>query len=168
VRWLSRVRQSMATLTSQYSSNRALREYLERAYLPAAERYDERSAKQCAVAKEVDRWARRLTHAWPNLHISEPSVTTDGADRIISAAVYFGDIDQADVATELYADAGQDGRPIVLPMTKGDPLPGAMNGNIYSVRLEVSRPAADFTVRVVPAHPGVELPAELPLIAWQR
>ena len=31
-----------------------------------------------------------------------------------------------------------------------------------------TRPLQDYTVRVVPYHPGAYLPAELPLIAWQK
>ncbi len=43
-----------------------------------------------------------------------------------------------------------------------------MNGYIYAGQANGSVPLDDFTVRVVPKHPEGILPAELPLIAWQR
>jgi hypothetical protein len=63
-------------------------------------------------------------------------------------AVYLGEIDWSDVAVELYADAEKDGTSVALVMVKGDELPGASNGNIYPLRLESGRLAADFTVRI--------------------
>jgi len=168
MRWLARARRSMATLTAQYSSNRTAREYLDRAYLPAAQRYDARTADDCRRARSMEHWAERLIRSWSNLHIGEPIIVSDQAARVVSVAVYFGEIDQSDVAVELYADAEKDGMPVALRMVKGDALPGATNGNIYSLHLDSGRPDGDFTVRIVPTYPGVALPAELPLIAWQR
>ena len=47
-------------------------------------------------------------------------------------------------------------------------IPGSTNGYIYAGAVDTSRPAEDYTVRVVPYHADAFLPAELPLIAWQR
>jgi len=44
LKWLGRVRESMARLTSQFSATRAIREYTEKYYLPAASSYSERAA----------------------------------------------------------------------------------------------------------------------------
>ena len=48
-RWVERMRQSMATLTSQFSANRTVHEYTESYYLPAATRYNQRAANQGAA-----------------------------------------------------------------------------------------------------------------------
>ena len=42
--WVARMRASMAELTPQYSTNRMLREYVDRLYLPAAQNYHKRTA----------------------------------------------------------------------------------------------------------------------------
>ena len=42
--WVARMRESMARLTPRFSSNRAVREYTEQHYLPAASAYLERAA----------------------------------------------------------------------------------------------------------------------------
>jgi glycogen phosphorylase len=44
--WVARMRESMARLTPRFSANRAVREYTEQHYLPAAAAYRERAAEQ--------------------------------------------------------------------------------------------------------------------------
>ena len=44
--WAARMRESMARLTPRFSSNRAVREYTEQHYLPAASAYRERAAEK--------------------------------------------------------------------------------------------------------------------------
>lgn len=63
-KWIDRVRTSMSTLTPHFSSNRMMREYVERAYLPAAEAYRARIAKDAELAKELESWQRTFRESW--------------------------------------------------------------------------------------------------------
>ena len=49
LKWLGRIRESMARLTSEFSATRAIREYTENHYLPAASNYRERAAGNSAA-----------------------------------------------------------------------------------------------------------------------
>ncbi len=49
-KWLARVRESMARLTSEFSATRSIREYTENHYLPAASGYRERAAEIARLA----------------------------------------------------------------------------------------------------------------------
>ena len=69
---------------------------------------------------------------------------------------------------ELFADGKGKLLPEVILLHKEQAIPGSSNGYIYAGIVETSRPADDYTVRAVPHHPDAILPAELPLIAWQR
>jgi starch phosphorylase len=66
--WVRRMRESMATLTPHFSANRAVREYTERHYLPAAASYRSRSADGGAVGKQMIDWRHSLDQKWPGLH----------------------------------------------------------------------------------------------------
>ncbi len=57
--WVARMRKSMATLTPQFSADRAVREYTEQHYLPAAKAYRERAANQGALGPRNCRMAAR-------------------------------------------------------------------------------------------------------------
>ena len=43
MKWLERIRESMARLTPEFSATRAIREYTESHYLPAASGYRDRA-----------------------------------------------------------------------------------------------------------------------------
>lgn len=53
-------------------------------------------------------------------------------------------------------------------MTRGRKLDGPDNGYDYSVSVPASRPAADYTPRLIPHHPDAFVPLEAPEILWQR
>jgi starch phosphorylase len=46
-----------------------------------------------------------------------------------------------------------------------DPRKGSW---IYRGSVPASRPVDDYTIRVIPDHPGVRVPLEMPLILWSR
>jgi starch phosphorylase len=55
----------------------------------------------------------------------------------------------------------------VVALHQEQAIPGTVNAYIYAGEVATSRPAEDYTVRVVPYHEGVHVPGELPLIVWQ-
>ncbi len=66
VAWVTRMRESMARLTPRFSANRAVREYTEQHYLPAAAAYRERAADNGADGKADRHLATRLwKRNWP-------------------------------------------------------------------------------------------------------
>ena len=67
--WVSRMRESMARLTPQFSANRAVREYTEKHYVPAAAAYQSRVANSGAAGRQIEDWRRSLEEKWATLHI---------------------------------------------------------------------------------------------------
>jgi glycogen phosphorylase len=53
-------------------------------------------------------------------------------------------------------------------MTRGEPLVGATHGYLYSAHVPATRPAGDYTPRVIPHHPAAIVPLEAAQILWQR
>ena len=58
--WVARMRESMARLTPRFSTNRAVREYTEQHYLPAATAYRERAADKGAIGAQLVDWRHAL------------------------------------------------------------------------------------------------------------
>ncbi|WP_419630684.1 hypothetical protein [Thiolapillus sp.] len=46
-------------------------------------------------------------------------------------------------------------------------LAGSVNGYLYEIAIAAQRPVSDYTIRVVPFFPGVQIPLEMNLILWQ-
>jgi len=55
-----------------------------------------------------------------------------------------------------------------VPMTRSQSLVGAVGGYLYTATVPATRPAADFTPRLVPFKDGVFVPLEASQILWQR
>jgi starch phosphorylase len=47
-------------------------------------------------------------------------------------------------------------------------LVGAANGFAYRAEVPATRPASDYTARLIPHHDGVAVPLEDAHILWQR
>ena len=81
-RWLARVRESMATLTPEFSASRAIREYTNDHYLPAAAGYNARAANDGELGADLMQWRQSLARGWETLRFGKVSVETrDGQHR---------------------------------------------------------------------------------------
>jgi starch phosphorylase len=166
--WVARMRQSMAQLTPQYSAARTVREYTERHYLPAASAYRERAAGQGARAAELVGWRRELDAKWSALRIGEVrQFTQDGSYRF-EAQLYLDGLAPDVLRVELYANGLDGGPPERVAMQRVRQLVGAASGYAYALQLPASRPASDYTLRVIPAHAVACVPLENEHILWQR
>jgi starch phosphorylase len=45
---------------------------------------------------------------------------------------------------------------------------GTSTGHVYGAHVPATRPAADYTARLIPHHEGVAIPLEVAKILWQR
>lgn len=166
--WLKRIRESMGRLTPEFSGARMMTDYVEQAYLPQAKSVRERLKDNCAAAKSMNNWARGVFSRWNSLHIGQPVASTSDGSVHVVVPVYLGEVDPASVRVEMFADQTAEHAPEVIMLHQEHPIAGSTNGYIFAGAVVSPRPLEDYTVRVVPYHPQAYLPAELPLIAWQK
>jgi glycogen phosphorylase len=166
--WLQRMRRSMSALTPTYSSSRMACDYVERFYLVCAAELRRRTADGGELARVMRDWEVRLRQHWPGLHIGDVSLCQGDGTWHLSVPVYLGEIGADEVAVQLYADPRGGGAPFLRELRRGEVIPGTTNGHIYIGSAPDTRPAEEFTVRIIPAHSGVRVPVELPLIFWQK
>ena len=102
--WVKRMRESMARLTPRFSAHRAVREYTEQRYLPAATAYQERAANKGAVGRQMVDWKHSLEQKWATLHFGEVKVETRGEQHTFEVQVCLNGLDPQAVRVELYAD----------------------------------------------------------------
>jgi starch phosphorylase len=127
-----------------------------------------RLADNCNLARNLYRWSEDLRRGWPGLHIDQPTIVRN-EDRIrFSVPVFLGEVQPDFVRVELFADE-RDGQPAeVTALYREQAIPGAAHGYVYAGEVTGTRRAEEYTLRIVPHHEAVRIPAELPLIAWQR
>ena len=76
----------MASLTPQFSADRAVREYTEHHYLPAAAAYCERTANKGAIGRQIVDWQRAVERSWPALRFGAVKVETRGRAAPVRSA----------------------------------------------------------------------------------
>jgi starch phosphorylase len=168
LKWLGRVRESMARLTSEFSATRAIREYTEDHYLPAASGYRERAADDSALGVTLLHWQQEIEQHWSTVHFGPVRIETHDGQHFFEAEFSPGVLTLDQLQIELYADSVQEGEPVHEVMTV--PESGAESHGVlaYSAQVPATRPASDYTVRVIPHHPNASVPLEAGQILWQR
>jgi starch phosphorylase len=108
-----------------------------------------------------------MSKHWSTLRFGSAAVTRQGDRDLFQVQVYLDDLDPTAVKVELYAEGTNGGAPVREAMTRGERLVGAANGFTYAATLPATRPAADYTPRLIPDHTGASVPLEAPFILWE-
>jgi len=167
--WVARMRASMARLAPRFSTNRMMGEYLERLYLPAAHAFRSRSERGGALARELARWSTLLDASWEEVRFGGVRANREDEGWRFEAEVDAGGIPPEHLRVELYAEpSGGAGEPVLEPMSREERIAATSNGWVYRARVQGSRAASDYTVRIIPSHDGVRVPIEERRITWQR
>jgi len=166
--WVARIRESMARLTPKFSVNRTVREYTERYYIPAAAGYRGRSAEMGRLGVELAARQQELDQKWSALRFGEMKVECHGEYHSFEIQVYLDDLDPELVSAEIYAEGIEGSAPVRMPMEYVRPLVGTTHGYAYRATVPAIRPAADYTVRLIPRLEAAAVPLEDAHILWQR
>jgi starch phosphorylase len=191
VSWIKKVRESMATLTPFFSSNRTVCEYTKDFYLPAANTYLARSAYKGALGKKIVEWKHSLDQYWSRLGFGDVAVETTHDAHLITARVYLHGLDPAAIAVQLVAAAippapataapssaaapsnttaapSNVGQLFVTDMQPGGQTDPAAGWLSYSASVLANRPAGDYTPRIIARNADISVPLEYPRIIWQH
>ena len=168
LRWVARMRESMACLTPRFSANRTVREYTEQHYLPAAADYCKRAADKGKLGAELCVWRRIVEQHWARVRFGAVAVESGAQEHRFDIQVYLDDLAPDAVRVELYATSQNGTEPVRQPMTRGEALVGSAGGYLYSARVPATRPPSDYTARAIAWHPDATVPLEAPEILWQK
>jgi glycogen phosphorylase len=166
--WVARMRESIARLTPQFSANRAVREYTEKCYLPAARNYQSRTAQKGLLGRQMIEFQRRSEKQWSAIQFGEVKVETRGGQHIFEIQVLLSDLDPQAVRVELYANGVRDEALVRQEMKLSSRLPDLPGGYVYCASVSADRPSVDYTARLVPRRDGAAIPLEDARILWQR
>jgi starch phosphorylase len=172
LKWLQRIRESMATLTPEFSASRAIHEYTNDRYLPASAAYRARAANDGKLGVDLLQWQHSIAERWNTLRFGEISSETKDGQHKFQIGVALGGLHPDQFEVELYAGpigVGGGKAEILRACTASAETSGAI---VYSVCCPAKRPLTDYTARIVPAY-GIEsqggalVPLESAQILWQ-
>ncbi|BCJ34626.1 alpha-1,4 glucan phosphorylase [Actinocatenispora thailandica] len=173
--WVEAVRHTLTTLGPRVLAGRMLAEYVERLYLPAAVASRRMAADGGAPGRELAEFAGRATAAWPGVavdqvEVDEQAVAALGGVLRVRARVRLDRLSPDEVQVQVCTGAlGEDGSD-ELTAVSTEPMrvvDGDGDGYRYVADVPLTRAgAAGCTVRVLPAHPLLASPTDLPLIRY--
>jgi starch phosphorylase len=172
--WVRRMKSAMRTVCPIYSAWRMVKEYTERLYLPAGQRWEVLGANSLERAQALAAWKERLRANWKGVAVQ--SVETEmvaaleaGTTRSVRAEITLGALAPKDVSVVLYAGPlsgeGEITSATVSEMkVEGSPRSGAY---IYSGTLQGQTTGLHgFRVRILPAHEDLWSPLHMNCITW--
>ena len=180
-RWLEMIAGTLRTLGPKAQATRMVRQYVTEFYLPAA-RASRALADGAAAApgaqppytgaRELAAWKQRVTAAWPAVRVdhveADEGTQVPGAPLAVRASIALGELSPADVTVEVvYGSIGESDElidPAHAALAMETP-PGADGVARYAGEAQLGRPGPfGYTVRVLPHHPMLAVPAELGLV----
>jgi glycogen phosphorylase len=164
--WVTRMRESMARLTPAFSTNRAVSQYTDEHYVRGAAAFRRRAEKGGSLAADLLNWQTQLAKHWSLLRFGSATVEQKDGQFTFRVQVFLDDLDPDAVRVELYAEGQNGNAPVTQTLNRGERLVGSENGFSYSTVISETRPAADYTPRLVPQHSGALVPLEAPFILW--
>lgn len=168
VAWVARIRESMARLTGRFSANRSVRDYTTLHYLPAATEYRARAATKGEIGKQIVQWQNRLAASWPQIQFRTVRFETRGEHHLFEVQLTLDGLEPEAVRVELYANGVFGAAPVREEMKRTHPPNLTSDLFIFHGTVPAARPASDYTPRVIPQFPGVQIPLEDARILWQR
>jgi starch phosphorylase len=172
--WVARMKAAMRAICPIFNTNRMIREYAERFYLPAAQRYRHLTEDEMAQAKTLAQWKSHLHEHWPEIRVDnvEAEATAKlkvGAELQVRAQVVLGALEPQDVTVQLYYGLlntkGEISKSEVMAMKWLELNEEGYHVFIGSIPARTSG-RYGYTLRILPHHEDLCNPYEPGLILW--
>jgi starch phosphorylase len=167
-RWVAKMRMSMAELTPRFSSNRVLREYVERLYIPALSAFRERCGNNAAKSVSLCQLKKTMQANWSRVHFGDAAFRAEDGQYSCRVPVFFEGIDPANIAVQLYADPQDGENPEIYNLARAEQVNEPEKGYFFAGRVPIRRKISDYTPRVVAALDGAVAPLEVSQILWKE
>jgi glycogen phosphorylase len=172
-RWIAKMKASMKRLSPIFNTNRMVREYVERFYIPAAKRYSELAAEGGARLHAILEWRRTFRTAGSQVKITRVQAENHREIRVgekipATASVVLGQIPPEYVRVQIVSGSLNESGMIVNGSSSDMKHAGVLgNEHLYEGQLECLESGSyGFSVRVIPYHPDVRVPFEHPWLVW--
>ena len=70
-KWIAYIKNTIAKVASNFTTNRMLTDYCNQYYIPQAQRYSELAAEEGARAREIAAWKKQVLDCWPRIGVVE-------------------------------------------------------------------------------------------------
>jgi starch phosphorylase len=172
--WIQRMKNCLRKLAPLFNTNRMVRDYTEKLYLPAAARGTALAADSLKRSIALAHAKDRLRQKWPGVRIVGVHTSGNGHFKVgqsmqVEAMIDLGELTPQDVQVQLYAGGitacGEIGNAAPLAMEQSKQM--APGRHLYIGRVDCKTSGRHgFAIRVLPGNPDMASPFEPGLILW--
>jgi starch phosphorylase len=172
--WIARMKNCMRRLAPVFNTNRMVREYADRFYVPANLRGTALQADGLKRSIELAHAKDRLRHRWGGIRVVGVHSSGNGHFKVgenmqVEALVDLPEVDPREVKVQLYAGAinagGKIDQPQVMTMEHSKEM--APNRHLFIGRIDCKVSGRQgYAVRVVPGLEDLATPFEPGMILW--
>jgi len=108
--WVDIIKNTIAKVACNFTTNRMLTDYLERYYLPLFDRSGKLLADDYALAREIAFWKKKMRRGWSQIQVMDFIRPTDSNAKLMlgvnshsEITLFIGDLDPEDVGVEVVA-----------------------------------------------------------------
>ena len=174
--WIRIMKNSISSLTWNYSTDRMVKEYTERMYLPAMNGVTKVTADNYCLARQLSSFDEHIYRNWPQVHLfAEKSVNNlkdyksdSGQEIYLSVTAKLGAIDPSNVLVEIYYGSLVNGA-IVNAQSLEMHLDENIDENTYKYSLSLKIDDGGeyaYTFRATPTGPDLINRFNMGLIRW--
>jgi starch phosphorylase len=172
--WIGRMKTCMTKLAPMFNTNRMVKEYAERFYIPAFGRGATLAQDNLKRAVELAHYKQALRSRWPSIRVVGVHTSGNGHYKVgdemqVEALVDLPEIDPRDLSVQLYAGpisgTGQIENPQVLTLQHSRQM--APGRHLFTGKIQCCTSGRQgFALRVLPGNPDMATPFEPGLIIW--
>jgi alpha-glucan phosphorylase-like protein len=175
VKWVERIKHTIALIAPHFTMKRQLDDYYEKFYNEMFKRFSQLNAQNAHLAKEYAEWKNKITHLWNAIELLDVTIpdianTNIELSDIFTAKVslYLGDISPEHICVEMIIADKENNQ--INDYTLIAPFEQVCVNNKradYEIKIKTSRAGVhNFAFRIYPKHPLMQHRMELPLIKW--
>lgn len=173
-RWVEFIKNNIANIASNFTTNRMLTEYEEKYYMPLAKRGAEMKADNFSLAIEIAEWKNKINRKWDNIKMESIKLPDISKQTINIGEKYTGslilelsDLTPDDIGVEVVATQ-QIKEERVFKFTQEFSLVKFDKGKAeYNIRIIPYAPGL-FTlgIRIFPKNPALVHRQDFPIVRW--
>lgn len=173
-KWISYIKNTVALVASNFTTNRMLEDYCRQYYIPQAQRYEHLVADDNKVAKEICNWKKFVGEEWNNMRII--SYTQPGASYVLSdknkllseVVIDLGRLRPEDIGVEmLFTSSDDKGRQHIQEVFNFELV--SCENNVATFRTSVLPERTGLYsvgTRIYPKHPELPHRQDFPIVKW--
>ena len=172
--WIKYIKNTIAKVAANFTTNRMLEDYERQFYLPMSERYHKLIADNYKLASEITAWKSKVTREWDNIELVSLDLPNRSKQLIALGKSYtgevkleIGELDMHEVGVELVAAEQKDGKIVIRE--KHDFIPKSQEGSIATYHIEVTADAPGLlmlAIRIYPKNNLLPHRQDFALVKW--